>query len=158
MKTRILALTVALLLLAAFPAAAGTNKFSVTLEDNGAEVGKLSFKIKTNKSGVATKITSMKATGLKTLCLSETGVTPGATITGKISGKVKVFKRKFAGGKTVYAFEATGLKAPGFFFGFSGTTNKKGTKVKNARLTGSDADPSPPSCTHQPDDFKAKRK
>ena len=158
MKTRILALTGALLLLGAFPAVAGTNKFSVTLKDDGAEVGKLSFKIKTNKKGVATKITSMKATGLETKCLSEAGVAPGATITGKITGKVKVFKTKAAGGKTVYAFNASGLKGPGFFFSFSGGTNKKGTKVKNARLTGSDADPSPPSCTHQPDDFNAKRK
>lgn len=158
MKTRILALAAVVAVTAAVPAAAGTNKFSVKLKKEGAAVGKIAFKIKTNKDGVATKLTSMKVTGLKTQCLSEDGVKPGSTVTGKLSGSIKITKVKSSTGKTVYSFQKSSLKTGGFAFSFSGTANKKGTKVKNARIDGGDLDPKPPSCTHNSDDFSAKRK
>ncbi len=158
MKTRILVIAAALALTAAAPASAATNSFSVKLKEEGAAVGKVSFKIKTNKAGVAAKVTSIKVTGLKTVCLSEDGVKPGSPVTGKLAGTIKIKKLSSSSGKTTYYFDKSGLKVAGFVFGFSGSPNKKGTKVTNGRLQGGDLDPQPPSCTHRPDDFTAKRK
>jgi hypothetical protein len=158
MKTRILAIAAVAALTVAVPASAATNSFSVKLKKEGAAVGKISFKIETNKAGVAAKVTSIKVTGLKTLCLSEEGVEPGSTVTGKLAGTIKIKKLKSSDGKTTYYFDQIGLKVPGFAFAFSGTPNKKGTKVTNGRISGGDVDPQPPSCTHRSDDFTAKRK
>ena len=99
MRTRILALTGALVLIAAFPAVAGTNKFSKSLKGGG----KVSFKIKTNKKGVATKATSIKVTGLPTKCGN--GFDPAAPgpAVGESLGSAKIAKQKL-GGSTTYLF------------------------------------------------------
>ncbi len=97
MKTRILALTAALLLLAAFPAMAGTNTFSKSLKGGG----KVSFKVKTNKKGTATKVTSIKVTNLPTKC-STVDSTTNQVVSASL-GKVKVTKQSL-GGSTTYQF------------------------------------------------------
>jgi len=159
MKTRILSLaaTGALLILA--PAAsAATYKFSVDLERadfKDGKAGKATFKVKTDKKGVATKVTSVKLSGLKSLCLSEDGVKPGPTLSGTLPGSITV--KKPTGSFKRYSFQKSSLKISGYAFSVSGTVNKAGTKVSDFRIDGGDTNPQPPSCTARGDGNPKKK-
>ncbi|HEX5910182.1 MAG TPA: hypothetical protein VFY44_06785 [Thermoleophilaceae bacterium] len=158
MKSFTLALSAALLLAAAPAASAATYKFGADLERadfRDGKAGKATFKVKTNKKGVASKVTSVKLSGLKSLCLSEDGVKPGATVSGTLGGSISIKKPTSSFNK--YSFQKSGLKLGGFAFSVSGTVNKAGTKVMSFRIDGGDTNPQPPSCTAR-GDGKPKKK
>lgn len=159
MKTRILALTGILVLAAAFPAVAGTNKFSAKLKNTeGTTVGKVSFKVKTNKKGVATKVTSLKVSDVQTQCLSEDGVKPGPKVTAKFPGSHKITVAEGAADTKFISFRTKTLKKSGFYVVVSGNfKTKKGRAVKDGRVNVSNIDKSAGSCSVT-GDFKAKRK
>ena len=122
MKTRILALTGALVLIAAFPAVAGTNKFSKSLKGGGT----VSFKVKTNKKGTATKLTSINVNSLPAKCTTVDTVTD--QVVSASLGKVKVTKQSL-GGSTTYQFNLQKTVA-GRRWQFRGAfSSRKGRKV-----------------------------
>lgn len=157
MKLRHLLVPALALLIVAPPATAATYKFSTDLERSEIKgsAGKVTFKVKTNSKGVASKVTSVKVSGLKSVCLSEDGVKPGPTVSGTLASSITVKKPTSSFKK--YSFQKSSLKLGGFAFSVLGTVNKAGTKVSDFRVSGGDTNPSPPSCTAN-GDGKPKRK
>ena len=147
MKTRILALAAVVVLALTAVAVAGTNKFSKTLKGGGA----VSFKVKTNKKGIATKVTSFSLKGT-TECMNEAEnqLKAGPVIKAKL-GSFKV--KKFAG---TYGFEGT-KTINGVKHTVSGSfTSKKGRKVGGSiRAKGRIADK---ACVFPANEYSAKRK
>jgi len=129
MKARILVLTGALLLLAAFPALAGTNKFSKSLKGGGT----VSFKVKTNKKGTATKVTSIKVKDLPTKCTdADTNVTAGPTLSVSL-GSTKVRVQNLGGGKT-YGFNLNKFVANRGWTFNGAFSSRKGRKVSEGQV------------------------
>jgi preprotein translocase subunit SecF len=133
MRTRILALAAILALATAAVAVAGTNKFSTSVKKQPGS--KISFKIKTNKKGVATKVTSLKVSGIQVTC--ESRQTSGPKFPGpKVSaslGTVKI-QKQVLGGTTGYLFQVQ-KQAGGAFWNVGGAlTSKKGRKVTDGSV------------------------
>lgn len=89
MKLRLLALTIVTTVCLAAPAAAGTNKFGVPLKSGGI----LTFEVKTNKKGNATKVTAIKVANAGTKC---TDGAPGPSMTADL-GSARIRKSSATG-------------------------------------------------------------
>lgn len=134
MKTRILALAAIAVMATAAVAVADTNKFSTKLKSRGGtELGTLSFKIKTNSKGNATKVTSVKVKNLRTFCGNDDGSFDGSPVDASL-GSAKVTKFKLSTG-TTYRFSLS-KTVSGRKWNVSGELkSRKGRSVKNGAVS-----------------------
>ena len=117
-------------------------EFSAKLKRKGATVGKVSFKIKTNKKGVATKVTSVKVE-METGCLdlSVPGhIVPGPKVTAEFPGSHRITTRIHTAGFPISTFETPRIQDKnGFGVSVYGRTRGRVEtgKGRNGWVTGS---------------------
>jgi hypothetical protein len=154
-KTRVLALTAMTVLMAAPAATAATNTLTGKLSRTvGADGSKVTIKVKTNKSGVVTKVTSFELKNAQTECLDKetNSLEPGPRVSASL-GSFAVQKFETSAG-TVYTF--SGKKSIG------GVTHNVGgdfASKKGRAVTGTISGPGDTEkCRIVRAEFSAKRK
>lgn len=155
MKTRVLALTAVTVLMATSAAAAATNTLTGKLSRTiGADGSKVTIKVKTNKNGVVTKVSSFKLKNAQTECLNQdtNSLEPGPRVSASL-GSFAVRKFKTSAG-TVYTF--SGQKSIG---GVKHHISGDFASRKGRAVTGSITGPgNTKKCRIVHAEFSAKRK